>query len=123
MAVTKEGEASEWFLMAEAYDQSSRILFKGFHGRTPAYFEYVIAANFAFGLELYLKCLIVLDGQRPKLHHNLRTHFLSIPQPAQTAIEKRYRKILHRSNLDKAVRGIESRQDKSRNTAQVLACS
>jgi hypothetical protein len=84
----------EAFLIAEAFRNSWQILRSQFGEDIPQHFNYVIATNAAFSLELYLKCLLVIDGQTPKANHNLKLQFDALPPNNRDAIRTGYADIL-----------------------------
>lgn len=84
----------EAFLVAEAYCYAGRILVSQFPEPIPQDMTYVIAANLALGLELYLKCLILLDGKNPKRKHNLKSLFDELSPKSKDAIQKNHRELL-----------------------------
>jgi hypothetical protein len=95
MSTVRTYDPYEAFLVGEAYNESGWIITRCFPpGEIPSDFKYVITANFALGLELYFKCLIVMGGEAPEEIHNLRTLFEALSQGNQTAIRKGYTEIL-----------------------------
>ena len=80
----------EAFLMGESFLNSGKLLAESveqiFHQRIPRNFGYTIAANHAFGLELYFKCLIAMDGNAVLQVHDLRIQFDDLVQPTQMEI-------------------------------------
>jgi hypothetical protein len=84
----------EAFLIGEAYCNSGHFLDQKFSGKGNSDFKYVIAANLALGLELYLKCLLMLDGQEPKRDHDLEGHFGRLPIVDKDAIRLAHKEYL-----------------------------
>jgi hypothetical protein len=82
------------FIFAEAYIRGGWILKDNLPRTSPPLFDYVITANFALGLELYLKCLLITEGTLPDEVHNLRTLFNQLSKEKQLAIKKDYRRII-----------------------------
>jgi hypothetical protein len=84
----------EVFLTAEAFRASSRLLIAHVPPGAPLGYEYVINTNLAFCLELYLKCLLLIEKRPAGRHHKLKKHFEELEQNHQDAIRKEYEKIL-----------------------------
>ena len=75
MSTIPRERAYDMFLVGEAYCNAGKSLYSQFGMGGSSHFKYVIAANFALGLELYFKCLLVMDDKDPQYHHNLKGHF------------------------------------------------
>jgi hypothetical protein len=86
--------AYDVFLTAEAFNKSGRFLRLQFPGILPSLFEPVIIVNRAFCLELYLKCLLVIEQKTPKWNHKLDDQFGDLTQANQNAIRKEYDAVL-----------------------------
>src|SRR5262249_51585166 len=85
------------FLTGEAYRHGAEFL-RDHLGQGPMEelgdFRYVITANHALALELYLKCLLLLDKRQPGKHHEVDKHFKKLLRNTQDAIRIRYKDIV-----------------------------
>jgi hypothetical protein len=90
--------AYDAFIMGESFLNSSDLLAQHvghmFRGRLPRDFQYVIAANSAFSLELYFKCLKALEEKDVLRIHNLRILFDDLTQSSQTEVRASHADIL-----------------------------
>jgi hypothetical protein len=82
------------FIFGEAYIRAGWTVKDVCGVRAPEPVIYVIAANMALGLELYLKCLLLLEGQVPAEKHNLKLHFDALSKESRTEIRREYARIL-----------------------------
>ena len=99
------------------------VLATQFGEEVPADFEYVINVNLAFCLELYLKCLLVLDGRTPKKDHKLRGHFDKLAQDTQGGIRTEYQQILKTDAYMVASTKSLDRSAKTRIRSMIRPCS
>jgi hypothetical protein len=118
MATIPRERAYDMFLTGDAYCNAGRMLYAevGRGGSSP--FKYVITANLALGLELYFKCLTVLDNKEPKRDHDLKSHFDALSLGNQNAIRKAHKSYLE-NDRQRDARLAEIRQN-GQNPDEVL---
>ena len=90
MPTTSESNFYEYFLVAEAYNRSGRLLHDAYGPNPIPDYQYVIAMNLAFSLELYLKSLLWHEKKKPRQNHKLEQQFANLFPVNQEAIKKAY---------------------------------
>jgi len=87
------------FVAAEQFYRCANLILKQLNAATTtvipgnghtAYRMAPVVAISAFAFELFLKCLLSIDGVAPPKTHNLRDIFAKLPKRTQSEIEARY---------------------------------
>jgi hypothetical protein len=87
------------FLTADAYFESAKILRRSLSPvdmNNLEDFQYVLVANHSFALELFLKCLLVMDRQKVPHHHRLDDLFKGLLPSTRDMIRNCYMDILEK---------------------------
>src|SRR5262245_36576323 len=76
------------FRAAHAYHRASDMLDRDIQTKIPSY------ALRAFACELYLKCLIAVEGKKPSETHDLRQLFFELSRESQKQIRRAYKEMV-----------------------------
>ena len=94
------------FTTAEVYRASAQVLSKFIANGMPHYMFPMVTCS-AFSLELYLKCLILIEGNESEKSHDLERLFSSLAGESQIAIRTNYQKCaIHETAKLFAARGM-----------------
>ena len=92
-AIPRE-RAYDMFLIGEAYCYAGQTLADHIGDLPAREMRYVVTANLALGLELYFKCLALMDGGSVRLSHDLVKLFGELPLNTQNAIRDSHKQYL-----------------------------
>jgi HEPN domain-containing protein len=90
VAISIPEDLHEVFRHAEAFLSFAQLGRQGLGDNFPDEFNYPLAVNHAFCLEVYLKCLLWLEGKEINREHKLAELFKMLEEPTQEKAKQYY---------------------------------
>jgi HEPN domain-containing protein len=90
VAISIPADLRKVFRHAETFLRFAQLGKQGLGDNFPDEFHYPLAANHAFCLEVYLKCLLWLEGKTINREHKLADLFKMLEEPTQEKAKQYY---------------------------------